>query len=545
MKNKLAENILRYHEATKHTPHRFARSPGFLDWKNQPEPFRIYKGAPLIRLPFIKEGPGAAYPGLFERQGNEFQEFSIENIAGFLELSLGLSAWKSAGGESWALRINPSSGNLHPTEAHLILPPLSTGKAHCGVFHYNPFFHALEMRSLFSPKVWDDIIGHFKTEGFIIGLSSIFWRESWKYGERAFRYCNHDVGHAAACLSFAANLFGWKLSCLNAVSDDEIETLFGFKKTNWKKPDMEHPDLLFFAHKSGNEVVSRAFPNEIVSEFESFPFKGVPNPLSNEYVDWEAIDDAAESTRKPKTEDAKFNYCSRNFVENSVSDQKASNIIRQRRSARDYDGETSITRDQFISILDRTIARDNCAPFDMELGESSVHLFLFVHRVEGLDPGLYFLIRNERDFEDIKSKTDDIFLWEKPGNVPADLPLYLLKRCDFKYEAEMISCQQEIAGDGAFSLGMIAKFQENVEKAPYLYRRLFWEAGMIGQILYLEAEVYSVRGTGIGCFFDNMAHQVLGLDDNAYQSIYHFTIGGPFEDERLSTLPPYHHLNDK
>ena len=36
------------------------------------------------------------------------------------ELALGLSAWKEYGGSRWALRCNPSSGNLHPTEAYVV-----------------------------------------------------------------------------------------------------------------------------------------------------------------------------------------------------------------------------------------------------------------------------------------------------------------------------------------------------------------------------------------------------------------------------------------
>ncbi len=76
----------------------------------------------------------------------------------------------------------------------------------------------------------------------------------------------------------------------------------------------------------------------------------------------------------------------------------------------------------------------------------------------------------------------------------------------------------------------------------FLYRHLFWETGMIGQVLYLEAEAHSVRGTGIGCFFDDVVHKLLGFSDNSYQSLYHFTIGGALEDERITTLPPYYHL---
>ncbi|MCK7581941.1 MAG: hypothetical protein MZV65_44195 [Chromatiales bacterium] len=62
---------------------------------------------------------------------------------------------------------------------------------------------------------------------------------------------------------------------------------------------------------------------------------------------------------------------------------------------------------------------------------------------------------------------------------------------------------------------------------------------MIGQALYLEAEAAGVRGTGIGCFFDDEMHRLLGLRDRTWQSLYHFTVGGAVDDPRLTTLPPY------
>ena len=58
-------------------------------------------------------------------------------------------------------------------------------------------------------------------------------------------------------------------------------------------------------------------------------------------------------------------------------------------------------------------------------------------------------------------------------------------------------CRQDIAGDGAFSLGMLAAYRSSlVEHGPSFYRRLFWEAGLVGQVLYLEAEAAGVRSTG-------------------------------------------------
>ena len=62
---------------------------------------------------------------------------------------------------------------------------------------------------------------------------------------------------------------------------------------------------------------------------------------------------------------------------------------------------------------------------------------------------------------------------------------------------------------------------------------------MLGHVLYLEAEAAGVRATGIGCFFDDEMHALLGISDYSWQSLYHFTVGGPVDDPRLSTLPPY------
>jgi hypothetical protein len=71
------------------------------------------------------------------------------------------------------------------------------------------------------------------------------------------------------------------------------------------------------------------------------------------------------------------------------------------------------------------------------------------------------------------------------------------------------------------------------------YRELLREAGLVGQVLYLEAEAAGVRGTGIGCFFDDPVHQLIGLTGEKYQSVYHFTVGTPIVDDRIETAPPY------
>ena len=40
---------------------------------------------------------------------------------------------------------------------------------------------------------------------------------------------------------------------------------------------------------------------------------------------------------------------------------------------------------------------------------------------------------------------------------------------------------------------------------------------------------------GVGCFFDDEMHALLGISDYSWQAPYHFTMGGAINDVRLST----------
>jgi len=224
----------------------------------------------------------------------------------------------------------------------------------------------------------------------------------------------------------------------------------------------------------------------------------------------------------------------------------AGEIIHQRRSLLACDGRTSIEAARFFRMLERVMPRVELdiarrpMPWDAIPWEPAIHFGLFVHRVEGIEPGLYAMARDPRKVQLLKKSMHAHFAWEAPPGCPADLPLFVLERGDARELATQVSCRQQIAGDGAFSLGMIAEYQASlVAHGPAFYRRLFWEAGAIGQVLYLEAEAAGVRSTGIGCFFDDPVHQVFGLRDLAFQSLYHFTVGGPVDDPRLTTLPAY------
>jgi hypothetical protein len=197
-------------------------------------------------------------------------------------------------------------------------------------------------------------------------------------------------------------------------------------------------------------------------------------------------------------------------------------------------------------MLDRLMPRAELAasrrpmPWDTLAWDPTIHLGLFVHRVDGLEPGLYLLARDPTKMDRLKRAMHRPFDWSTPPGCPADLPLRMLEAGDAQRLATQLSCHQDIAGDGAFSLAMIAEYQDALfTHGAWFYRRLFWEAGLIGQVLYLEAEAAGMRATGIGCYFDDPVHRVFGLEDLAFQSLYHFTVGGAVDDPRLTTLAPY------
>ena len=108
--------LLDYHERSKHRLNCYAPGPGRLDWANQPNPFRRYQGAARVELALLADELETRYAPLRRGRLPAPRAFNLDSIAILFELSLGLSAWKAYGETTWALRCNPSSGNLHPTE---------------------------------------------------------------------------------------------------------------------------------------------------------------------------------------------------------------------------------------------------------------------------------------------------------------------------------------------------------------------------------------------------------------------------------------------
>jgi hypothetical protein len=307
-------------------------------------------------------------------------------------------------------------------------------------------------------------------------------------------------------------------------------------------------------------------PAPLVDAATRGAWHGRANRLSAGHVDWPIVDEIAAATRYPGMGDRGSGIGNRRLEMGphphshlrtvapsdapshlrtlALSHQSARAIVLRRRSALAFDGRGVLRRETFLSMLRRL--RPPAPPWDAIDWSPHVHLVLFVHRVQGLVPGLYAFLRDAAVLAEWRAAMRPDFLWERVNENDPNAPndpnegLFLLVPIDCRGIANRVSCDQGIAGDGFFSLGMIARVEGPLaEHGDWFYRRLFWECGMVGQVLYLEAEAAGARATGIGCFYDDPVHEMLGLTGHAWQSLYHFSMGLPVEDTRLTTEPGY------
>lgn len=524
-----AEVALAYHERTKHRLERYAAGPETLDWDMQPNPFREFSGSVRIPLPLAADGLGTSFAQIYEPTTIAPEPVNLSSIGVLMQLSAGLSAWKEYGPDRWALRCNPSSGNLHPTETYVLssnVPGLNDG-----LHHYISRDHTLELRCQSArtsggpARLW-------------IGFSSIHWREAWKYGERAFRYCQLDIGHALGSVRYAAGALGWGARLLDHLGSAELAALMGLDRADdFAGVEREDADLLIAidSHSIADSTAIQSSTERL--EPTTGQWAGRPNLLdAHPLYRWPVIDQvsAATSGHFSAVRPTPFHYPP---LKRS-SPARAADIILGRRSAQRFDRKFVMSAQTFYRLLDCLIVRP-VAPWDIWDFVPRLHPVFFIHRVEGLEPGLYALPRHPGAAQSLREALRSDFKWQALEDAPPHLPFVQLLPADCRAIAKTLSCHQAIASDSCFSLTMLGEFEPLIRLHPHLYRHLHWEAGLLGHVLYLEAEVAGLRGTGIGCYFDDAVHDLLGIRTPQFQALYHFTVGRALTDDRITTLPAY------
>ena len=499
-----------YHVRTKHRLERYAAGPETLDWDAQPAAFRDWQDTQQTALPRDVLVSKIAWRDLLDVRSAA--PLNIANLGSLLRLCAGLTAWKEYAGSRWSLRAHPSSGNLHPTETWLI----AAGVADLadGLYHYHALHHALEKRA------WSDDI---RTKGVWLGFSSIHWREAWKYGERAFRYCQLDIGHVLAAVCCAAALHGWRARLLTLDSTALASCLGLDREADYAGVEGEEPEVMLALDGADDTPPS-----------DWQHWAGRASLLDpRHFYKWPVIDEVAAATRGALPRSS--TPLPAGDIEKGDGDISAAQVILKRRSAQAFDGVSVMPNDVFRQVL-RALLPGGSPVWEMWSYPARVHPVLMVHRVADVEPGLYALPRLDAAQPALKAAFRDTFLWQP---VDARLPLFKLVAASAGKIARTLSCHQDIASKGSVTFAMVAEFAAPLAADPAAYRHLHWEAGMLGHVITLALEAAGWRGTGIGCFFDDSVHEMLGLSDNRFQVIYHYAAGMPLDDPRISTLPAY------
>jgi SagB-type dehydrogenase family enzyme len=142
-------------------------------------------------------------------------------------------------------------------------------------------------------------------------------------------------------------------------------------------------------------------------------------------------------------------------------------------------------------------------------GAHFIQLYLFVHAVDGLQPGIYRF-------------------WPEGGE------LELVRTGDQRVAAAGLSLGQDLAGNACVAFSMIGDLDRATRAyGDRGYRYVYFEAGAIGHHMYLAAEAVGLRATGIGAYYDDQVHRYLNISPEQGQAVYHFAIGYPVFDPRV------------
>jgi len=486
-----------YHESTAHSVESLRRVPHVLDWVNMPDPFRHYESVQVLDLPADPLSPDI--PALDVLQGFSGTT-AVRDGPTFLSQLLFYSASISASklvpstGYRYALRVNPSSGNLHPTEFHFLTRGLKEWPN--GLYHYRPSSHMAEQRA--SGDLEMKLAGCSAPIVFV--LTSIVWREAWKYRDRAYRYCLHDMGHAWQALALTARAIGCESFAVGHFPDDEVAQLC-------RLPEDEWPMLIV-------ELRGGSIPVREPDACETIWYGGHANQLSKERTAYTRIDGIHGATKLSKSacrgispaEPAPTGSGEITLPPAASSTRAFGEVARMRRSALDFVGGTqSISFTQLSAVLAAAI-QPQLADF---AATRFIQLYLYVHRVYGLEPGLYRL-------------------W------PAPAELERIKSGDQRVAAAGLSLGQDLAGNACVAFSIIGDLDRAARAhGDRGYRYVHFEAGAIGHRLYLAAEAFGLGATGIGAFYDEEVNRYLSLTPGLGRVVYHFAIGYPVHDFRL------------
>jgi SagB-type dehydrogenase family enzyme len=496
-----------YHQATTHSYTSVRTNPHFLDFGNQPLPFKIYPALEPSRMPTQVRQTGVAalsaiagsVPAQTLVPTNTAPD--LEAVAQLLYLSAGITRQRKYSGGEIYFRAAACTGALYEVELYLVCGDL--GDLQAGVYHFAPAEFGLrrlragDYRSvLVEATGGEPAIAHAPLT---IVCTCTYWRNAWKYQARTYRHFGWDNGTLLANLLAVATALdlpakvvcGFVDATVNGLLDVDSQREVAFS-------------LVALGHDSGlsSQTAPRVLTDISPLGFETVPLsrQEIDYPLMREMHAASSLDSAEEvaawrvDTARSHTElgHTEVDYAGvtdslptagplvrlQPLSDAEMPHDPIEQVILRRGSSRQF-ARTPISLAQLSTMLDRAtrgVPADFLDPMRSQLN----HLYLIVHAVEGLEPGAYVFHRERGVLE-------------------------CLKHGNFRDRAGYLGLEQQLPADAAVDIFFLADLRPILQRFGNRgYRAVQLEAGILGGKLYLATYAQRLGATGLTFYDDDV-----------------------------------------
>ena len=507
MSNRDTSAARNYHDATKHSYYSIHTSPHFLDWPNQPLPFKLYRDLPALPLPQSRDvSPVPALDAIAAEESETQVEGvpDLEDLARVFYFSAGITKVRTHAGGQILFRAAACTGALYHLELYLACRDLPGLPA--GVYHFGPSdFGLRKLRAGDWRSVAVRASGQepsLASAPAVILLTSTYWRNSWKYGQRAYRHCFWDSGTLMANLLAEAATRQLPAHVVLGFEDAPINALLDLD------PDRE---VTLAMISLGRDATS---PPPASGSVDGLDIPTVP--LSPSEVDYPEIREMHRASSLGSEEEARrwrgappaaegaapagLLFPLHGLPATDVPPDPLEDVIRRRGSTRRF-ARSGITFAQLSTLLDRAtrgIAADFLEPFGTHIND----LYLIAHAVEGLPSGAYFYQRERRALEQ-------------------------LKEGEFRREAGHLDLGQELAAEASVNVYAMCSLDPVLERFGNRgYRAAQMEGGILGGKIYLGAYALGLGASGL-TFFDDDVTQFFSPHAEGKSVMFLVAVGHP------------------
>lgn len=479
------DSIVQYHDLTSYD--RMKIGGGYIDWSNQPDPYKIYENCERTPLPGEISFPSLSFWEVLRAEADP--KLSLPKDMVTMSRLLILTCSITAKGKYWSgefhYRSTPSAGALYPTE--LYVSTTAQGPLSPGLYHYE-----LASNSLVSIK---DLPKEDKGR-MLFFITGRFFRSAWKYGERAYRYVLLDGGHTLENLHLALKCLRFNHAIEWNFPDEVVNLFLGLDSQKEATLAIVHlghrtPEgfIPFEEEKTQKKI---AMARDICSREEVPPLIRRVHELTCSAREGSGYEPEMVYNLGVELH-AQENLPSSPSVEKET---RYVDVLWSRRSRRAYVPK-ELDREVLGALVRGIEIEDERSSFDPR---KLIAVGVLVSKVHGLEPGFYLMGR-------------------EPGS------LFRVVRRDFSREMAAACLNQEWVRNSAVQFLFLCNLKD-LERSfgPRSYRYAMLLSGRIGQRIYLGATALGLGACGIGAFYDTEAREILGLNEDS-RLLYLITVG--------------------